>query len=433
MRAIPVLAALVSGAVVAAALPGLTVDETDPSSLPIPVVEFDDPEKAVVVRVRFDDRTHTTVQSTEMVLSRAHGRTGEPPLLRVRLSDENGAVIEQFNAWHPLWKFAEDPGGEESRIILPSAEGRFVVPFSPGLNRMALTDVALDQQVADVDLAPAIREFCDQTPTDPDCDVYDLEVVSVAAVDPPTEVLIGQPAAVTVRTVVANRGPDEPTDAVLTLTAEPSPGITVTPADSTRLVEDVAIGAEPQNDEPYTVTCSEPGVHTVTFRSDAALPPLPAAATDPGLSNNSGQATLSVDCVTPVAINIHPGQSPNPVNLGSGGAVPLAVLSTSAGQYGLPTAFDATTIDPLSVRFGRESIVTTGGGAAETHNRGHIEDAYELDEATLDGDMDMVLHFRLTGTGLTAGDTKACVKGKWRGAGGTLFTFFGCDSILIVP
>ena len=127
-----------------------------------------------------------------------------------------------------------------------------------------------------------------------------------------------------------------------------------------------------------------------------------------------------------------PHSHPNSVNLKS--SVPLAVLTTMAGEYGTPLDFDATAIDPNSVRFGPGSVVfSESGGAAESHGRGHIEDSYELDEVTRDGDSDMVLHFRAGDSGIQAGDTEACVKGTWLDGQAQPHKFFGCDSIRIVP
>jgi len=103
----------------------------------------------------------------------------------------------------------------------------------------------------------------------------------------------------------------------------------------------------------------------------------------------------------------------------------------------LPLAFDAVTIDPLSVRFGPEALVfnvATPGGAPESHNMGHLEDSYELDEKTRDGDIDMVLHFPGVQTGLTPSDTKACVKGTFTDPATQMtYKFLGCDAIVVRP
>jgi hypothetical protein len=61
--------------------------------------------------------------------------------------------------------------------------------------------------------------------------------------------------------------------------------------------------------------------------------------------------------------------------------------------------FDATTVDPLSVRFGPK-------GAKEAHKKGHIEDVNH------DGEPDLVLHFKTQATGIQCGQTSASLTGK---------------------
>lgn len=154
-----------------------------------------------------------------------------------------------------------------------------------------------------------------------------------------------------------------------------------------------------------------------------------SAAVDPNPADNTTMESTAV--VVPVAINIRPGGFPNPVNIR--GTVSVAILTTSADEYGLPVAFDATTIDPLSIRFGPASVIfDSTAGAAEIHRTGHLEDAYDLDETTKDGDLDMIVHFRAADAGLTSSSTESCVKGTFD-SGGVIYPFFGCDSIKAVP
>jgi len=61
------------------------------------------------------------------------------------------------------------------------------------------------------------------------------------------------------------------------------------------------------------------------------------------------------------------------------------------------------------------------------------KDSRERDEKTRDGDFDMVLQFRVAGSGLTIASTEACVKGRFTGSGGATYEFFGCDSVKVSP
>jgi uncharacterized repeat protein (TIGR01451 family) len=260
----------------------------------------------------------------------------------------------------------------------------------------------------------------------------DLEIVSFDAVDPPSEILVGDDVTITLQKVITNNGPSAPIDTELTLTASASPGAMVTPTNLLLSEPALELGELREVEEEFTVSCQEPSAHTFTFTN--VIEPANAADTDPNPANNDAELTLEIECVAPVTINIKPGSFPNSVNVRNRGAIPVAVLTTAAGEGGLPVAFDATTIDPLSVRFGpADEVFAETGGAFEFHGRGHIEDAFELDEVTKDGDIDMVLHFRANETGLQPGDTEACVKGDWVDSGGGVHSFFGCDSVRTVP
>jgi hypothetical protein len=260
----------------------------------------------------------------------------------------------------------------------------------------------------------------------------DLEIVSFEAVDPPSEILVGEDVSITFQKVITNNGPSSPIDAELTLTASASLGATVTPTNLVLSEPALELGELREVEEEFTVSCDEPSSHTFTFTN--VIAPANAADTDPNPANNEAEVVLEIECVVPVLINIKPGSFPNSVNVSNRGAIPVAVLTTAVGEAGLPVAFDATSIDPLSVRFGpADEVFAETGGAFEFHRRGHIEDAFELDEVTMDGDLDMVLHFRANETGLVRGDTEACVKGDWVDGSGGVHSFFGCDSLRTVP
>jgi uncharacterized repeat protein (TIGR01451 family) len=257
----------------------------------------------------------------------------------------------------------------------------------------------------------------------------DLGIVSFAAASPPTELTVGQPVNVTLNKVIRNDGPSAPMDVRVVRGASATPNAAVTPTSTSHVEGALGYQEERTVAEQFQVRCTGGGPATFTF-TNAISPDRPDDA-DPNPANNNAQASFTVECIVPVAINIHPGSFKTPVNLKSKGVIPVAVLTTTAGEYGLPLAFDATSILPLSTRFGPKPVVTAGGGAPESHARGHIENAIERsDERSRDGDLDMVLHFDTQRSSLNSGSTEACVRGRF---GPSNMVFEGCDSITVVP
>jgi hypothetical protein len=100
--------------------------------------------------------------------------------------------------------------------------------------------------------------------------------------------------------------------------------------------------------------------------------------------------TLSVLAIG-IAMDIKPGEFPNSINPKGNGVIPVAILTTDG--------FDATTVDPLSVRFGPE-------GAQASPKKGPIRDVNH------DGEPDLVLHFKTRATGIQCGDTSASLTGE---------------------
>jgi hypothetical protein len=116
------------------------------------------------------------------------------------------------------------------------------------------------------------------------------------------------------------------------------------------------------------------------------------SAEEIGAIFNAGSAGKCKETeVQEVMIDIKPGSAPNSINPKSNGMIPVAILTTDT--------FDATTVDPLSVRFGPK-------GAKEAHQKGHIEDVNH------DGEPDLVLHFKTKATGITCGETSASLTGE---------------------
>jgi uncharacterized repeat protein (TIGR01451 family) len=263
--------------------------------------------------------------------------------------------------------------------------------------------------------------------------VADLEIVSFEALDVPVpaEILAGEDVPITFRKVITNHGPSAPMNVTLTSTAVATPGASVVPA--VQVLDEPALGLDELREvaEVFTISCLEPGIHTFTFTNTIA--PADPLDTDPNPANDTKVVELEVECVIPVAINIKPGNRHNLIPPGRG-TINVAILTTEVGEYGLPVAFDATTVQPLSVRFGQHDLVwTEAGGAFDRNSRDHIKDAQEqFDDRTKDGDDDMVLGFDRSLTGLTVADVEGCVKGLFEDDDGDLHKFFGCDFVEVL-
>jgi hypothetical protein len=114
---------------------------------------------------------------------------------------------------------------------------------------------------------------------------------------------------------------------------------------------------------------------------------------------------------TAVAIDIKPGGFPNSINLGSGGTVPVAILSAPG--------FDATTVNPTTVTLAGAQVKLKGKGTPMA----------SFDEVNGDGLLDLVVHVSTEALQLSETDTEAILEGQT--FGGTLIR--GTDSVRIVP
>jgi hypothetical protein len=191
--------------------------------------------------------------------------------------------------------------------------------------------------------------------------------------------------------------------------------------------DDVAVDEDRLVAATYDLACEQPGSHDIGLRVRVA--PLDQHVLDPTPANDVVEVDRTIECVTPVAINIRPGNAKNQVRVGSNQSVPAAVLTTEAGEYGLPLAFDATTIDHTSVLFGVLATLAAGGGSQGFPDHQFIRDSFELDDSTKDGDDDATFKAPVPGTGIALDSTEACLTGAYAGEGGETFTFLGCDVI----
>lgn len=129
--------------------------------------------------------------------------------------------------------------------------------------------------------------------------------------------------------------------------------------------------------DTYTLKVTHDGITTVL-------------AQDQQIQNISPQP-FTANTPLPVFVDIKPGGVPNPINLGSKGSIPVAILSTRV--------FDATTVDPTTVRF--------GGMNSQAHAL-----RFSLQDVNKDGRIDMGLHFDTQTTGIACGDATASLSGK---------------------
>ncbi len=139
---------------------------------------------------------------------------------------------------------------------------------------------------------------------------------------------------------------------------------------------------------------------------NAASGNFPDILVSPGLISALQDAAVAF---SGVGIEIKPGSSsPVPINPGSQGVIPVAILSSST--------FDATTIDPTTVGF--------GPSGAENALPASFQDVNG------DGLLDLVLHFTTQDTGIACGNQAAVLTGKTRSkhffSGGQSIVTVGC-------
>ena len=113
----------------------------------------------------------------------------------------------------------------------------------------------------------------------------------------------------------------------------------------------------------------------------------------------------------PVPVDIKPGSHPNSINLGSGGTVPVAILSTRS--------FDATTVDPTTVTLASAPVQLKGKGTPMA----------SLQDVNGDGLLDLVVHVSTDALQLNDTDAVAVLEGQtFAGA-----PIKGRDTVRVVP
>ncbi|WP_090803039.1 hypothetical protein [Asanoa ishikariensis] len=389
---------------------------------PAPQPEYVDNARSFVATIDFQSALSGTSAGVVVANVATPGTAFLKPDLTVT-SIADGAVLRTTTMPNPALAYAEHAGftGQAGRT-------QVLVPYDSRIEQIKLAGPA-GATVATVDTTAAVRDYCVANPNDPDCHESDLSVDAVAAPGPLFGV-IGRPVTITVASTVANAGPDGPTEAKVERKVVAGAGITVTPSAPDTTPATIAVGTPQRLEKTYTVTCGQPGPRTLDFTT--TVTPRRASVVDARADNNQRTARLTLDCAVPVTINIQPGIAQNWITLYAP-FVPTAVLTTRAGEYGNPLAFDATKIVASATRFGSPDVLQRGQGVRDINNRILKVFSLEPNERTVDLDLDALLNFGPPRDALTRTDTTACVFGKFTSGPSTQTSFYGCDTINIIP
>lgn len=167
--------------------------------------------------------------------------------------------------------------------------------------------------------------------------------------------------------------------------------------------------------ESFSTPAGSPPLTLVTRQITVAAPTVARITfAETGLPSCGGSILDDVRLVllsTSVQIDIKPGSFPNSINVGSGGTIPVAILST-------PT-FDATTVDPSTVTLESAAVHMKGNGSPQS----------AAEDVNGDGLPDLVVHISTEALQLSETDTQAMLTGQTYDG----VPIIGYDSVRVVP
>lgn len=283
-----------------------------------------------------------------------------------------------------------------------------------------------DEAGSDPDPGDNAAEVTTRVEAEADLAVADLQMLS-----PPPEQIIGETDAPDVEAVITNHGPSTPMDVTTEWTADADDGVAVEPTDAADDTGALTTGDPETLTRTFTVACERPGVHQV--RLTARVGPASDDDGDPHPANDQRTASFEVDCLVPISIDVKPGDGRSPINSRRSGVLPVALLSTDAGEDGNPIAFDATTVDVATTRVGTRAAVDADRGAGPAHD-GHVTGSRGRGRRPPDAPADLLSHFASPAdTELDRRDDELCVRGSYvDAASGSRFRFVGCDAVRVV-
>jgi len=165
----------------------------------------------------------------------------------------------------------------------------------------------------------------------------------------------------------------------------------------------------------WTSTPTETPTATTVPSDTPTNTPIPPTATSVPTNTPIPPTATNLPTSTPasltVGIDIKPGSYPNSINLGSNGAVPVAILSSES--------FDARTVDPLTVTLASAPVKLKGKGTAMS----------SIQDVNGDGLPDLVVHIVTDALQLSEADTQAVLLGQTING----ITITGVDTVRIVP
>ena len=124
--------------------------------------------------------------------------------------------------------------------------------------------------------------------------VADLSMTLFSVPNPPIEMQLEESVVVGLNSVISSTGPSSPMDTALVLSAQASPGATITPTQLTTSQPHLTTGEFRQVEDHVIMRCHRPKTHT--FKLQHRIRPFLVADTDPNPINDQQETAFKVKC-----------------------------------------------------------------------------------------------------------------------------------------